>query len=175
MSDKPMSQSRRDAVKLMVGTAVAIPVINLMGVGAARAAAPANAVTADDPTAVALQYHEDATKADRVAAARPGMPPAEQIMRRLPVHAARHGRGRLERLHLVPRQVDQCQWLVHVLDREGRLIRRIGARAVLSNGAERPRFSFPGRSFCGAERTCECGHGTRGLTGPWCLQVVAVR
>lgn len=78
MSDKPMSQSRRDAVKLMVGTAVAIPVINLMGVGVARAAAPANAVAADDPTAVALQYHEDATKADRAAAARPGKPPEEQ-------------------------------------------------------------------------------------------------
>ncbi len=79
MSDKPMSQSRRDAVKLMVGTAVAIPVINLVGVGTARAAAPANAVAADDPTAVALQYHEDATKADRAAAARPGKPPAEQV------------------------------------------------------------------------------------------------
>lgn len=78
MSDKPISQSRRDAVKLMVGTAVAIPVINLMGVGTARAAAPANAVTADDPTGIALKYSEDATKADRVGAARPGMPPDQQ-------------------------------------------------------------------------------------------------
>jgi len=78
MSDKPISQSRRDAVKLMVGTAVAIPVINLMGVGIARAAAPANAVTADDPTAIALKYSEDATKADRAGAARPGMPPDQQ-------------------------------------------------------------------------------------------------
>ncbi len=40
MSDKPMSKSRRDAVKMMLGTAVAIPVINLMGVGIARAAGP---------------------------------------------------------------------------------------------------------------------------------------
>ena len=78
MSDKPMSQSRRDAVKLMVGTAVAIPVVNLVGVGSARAAAPANAVAATDPTAIALKYSEDATKADRAGAARPGLPPAEQ-------------------------------------------------------------------------------------------------
>jgi hypothetical protein len=78
MSDQPMSKSRRDAVKLMAGTAVAIPVINLVGMGSARAAAPANAVTPDDPTAIALKYSEDATKADRAAAARPGKPPAEQ-------------------------------------------------------------------------------------------------
>ncbi len=76
MSDKPMSESRRDAVKLMLGAAVAIPVINLVGVGPARAAAPA--VAADDPTAVALKYSADATKSDRVAAARPGKPVAEQ-------------------------------------------------------------------------------------------------
>lgn len=77
MSDKPMSESRRDAVKLMLGAAVAIPVINLVGVGTARAAAPA--VAADDPTAVALKYNADATKADRAAAARPGLPAAEQV------------------------------------------------------------------------------------------------
>lgn len=79
MSDKPTSKSRRDAVKLMLGTAAAIPVINLVGVGSARAEAPANAVAADDPTAVALKYVADATKADRAAAARPGKPPAEQM------------------------------------------------------------------------------------------------
>lgn len=79
MSDTPMSKSRRDAVKMMLGTAVAIPVINLIGVGSVRAAdAPANAVAADDPTAVALKYSADATKADRAGAARPGMAPAEQ-------------------------------------------------------------------------------------------------
>ena len=77
MSDKPMSESRRDAVKLMLGAAVAIPVINLVGVGIARAADPA--VAADDPTGVALKYNADATKADRAAAARPGKPPAEQL------------------------------------------------------------------------------------------------
>ncbi|HYN78791.1 MAG TPA: high-potential iron-sulfur protein [Lamprocystis sp. (in: g-proteobacteria)] len=79
MSDKPTSTSRRDAVKLMLGTAVAIPMINLIGVGSVRAAAaPANAVAADDPTGVALKYNADATKADRAGAARPGAPAAEQ-------------------------------------------------------------------------------------------------
>lgn len=78
MSDKPTSKSRRDAVKLMLGTAAVIPVINLIGVGSARAEAPANAVAADDPTAVALKYHADAAQADRAAAARPGKPPEEQ-------------------------------------------------------------------------------------------------
>ncbi len=78
MSDKPVSNSRRDAVKMMLGAAAAIPVINLIGVGSARAEAPANAVAADDPTAVALKYHADATQADRAAAARPGKPPEEQ-------------------------------------------------------------------------------------------------
>ncbi|EXJ16106.1 high-potential iron-sulfur protein [Imhoffiella purpurea] len=78
MSDKPICKSRRDAVKVMLGTAAAIPVINLVGVGTARAQAPANAVAADDPTAVALKYHADATQSDRVAAARPGLPPEEQ-------------------------------------------------------------------------------------------------
>ncbi len=78
MSDKPVSESRRDAVKLILGAAVAIPVINLVGVGTARAEVPANAVAADDPTAIALKYNQDATKSDRAAAARPGLPPAEQ-------------------------------------------------------------------------------------------------
>lgn len=79
MSDKPVSKSRRDAVKLMLGTAVAVPVMNLVGVGVARAEVPANAVPADDPTGVALQYTHDATTADRVAAVRPGKPADEQL------------------------------------------------------------------------------------------------
>ncbi|QIK38491.1 iron permease [Caldichromatium japonicum] len=78
MSDQPICKSRRDAIKVMLGAAVAVPLINLVGVGAARAAVPANAVTEDDPTAVALKYHRDATKSDRVAAARPGLPPEQQ-------------------------------------------------------------------------------------------------
>jgi len=78
MSDKPICKSRRDAVKVMLGTAAAIPMINLVGVGTARAQAPANAVTPDDPTAAALKYHQNAAESDRLAAARPGLPPAEQ-------------------------------------------------------------------------------------------------
>ena len=78
MSEKPVNKSRRDAVMMMLGGAAAIPVINLVGIGNARAEAPANAVAADDPTAVALKYHADATQADRAAAARPGKPAEEQ-------------------------------------------------------------------------------------------------
>lgn len=78
MSDTPMSKSRRDAVKLMLGAAAAIPAINLIGAGSARAEAPANAVAANDPTAVALKYVADAAQADRAAAARPGKPAGEQ-------------------------------------------------------------------------------------------------
>ncbi len=78
MSDKPICKSRRDAVKVMLGAAAAIPMINLVGFGTARAAAPANAVAADDPTAVALKYHQKAAESDRVAAARPGLPADQQ-------------------------------------------------------------------------------------------------
>jgi hypothetical protein len=93
MSDKPMSQSRRDAVKAILGTAAAIPVINLVGLGSARADAPANAVAADDPTAVALKYNADATKADRAAAARPGKPAAEQVCANCQFMLADQGSG----------------------------------------------------------------------------------
>ena len=78
MSDKPICKSRRDAVKVMLGTAAAIPMINLVGFGTARADAPANAVTPDDPTAVALKYNQDAAASERVAAARPGAPADQQ-------------------------------------------------------------------------------------------------
>jgi hypothetical protein len=86
MSDKPMSKSRRDAVKMMLGTAAAIPVVNLIGFGTARADVPANAVAANDPTAVALKYNHDATQSDRAAAARPGLPPEEQICENCQFH-----------------------------------------------------------------------------------------
>jgi hypothetical protein len=86
MSDKPMSTSRRDAVKVMLGTAAAIPVINLVGFGTVRAEVPANAVAANDPTAVALKYNADATQSDRAAAARPGLPPEEQVCNNCQFH-----------------------------------------------------------------------------------------
>jgi len=102
MSDKPMSKSRRDAVKLMLGTAAAIPVINLVGVGTARAEVPANAVTADDPTAIALKYHMDATQADRAAAARPGKPPDEQHCGNCQFMLADQGEGEWRGCSLFP-------------------------------------------------------------------------
>lgn len=78
MSDQPICKSRRDAVKVMLGTAAAIPVVNLVGFGTARAEVPANAVTEDDPTAIALKYKRDATQSERMSAARPGLPPEQQ-------------------------------------------------------------------------------------------------
>lgn len=102
MSDKPMSKSRRDAVKLMLGTAAAIPVINLIGVGSARAEAPANAVAADDPTAIALKYHADATQSDRAAAGRPGLPPEEQFCHNCQFLLADQGSGDWKGCSLFP-------------------------------------------------------------------------
>ena len=103
MSDKPVSKSRRDAVKMMLGTAAAIPVINLVGVGSVRAQdAPANAVTADDPTAMALHYHQDATQADRAAAARPGKPPEEQHCANCQFMLADQGEGDWKGCSLFP-------------------------------------------------------------------------
>jgi hypothetical protein len=55
MSDKPMNQSRRDAVKKMMGGLAAVPLMNLVGMAAAQAEDLPH-VTADDPTAVALKY-----------------------------------------------------------------------------------------------------------------------
>jgi hypothetical protein len=78
MSDKPLNKSRRDAVKTMLGGLAAVPVMNLVATAAAYAQ-ELPAVTADDPTAVALKYSADATAADRAAAARPGAAPEEQF------------------------------------------------------------------------------------------------
>ena len=76
MSDKPMSKSRRDAVKLMLSGAVAVPFINLVGVSGARAADLPHVDAKADPTAIALKYVEDATTATRPDKA--GTPGAEQ-------------------------------------------------------------------------------------------------
>jgi hypothetical protein len=76
MSDKPMSKSRRDAVKLMLGSVAAVPLINLVGVSGAHAEDMPHVDAATDPTAIALKYHEDATTADRPDKA--GVPGAEQ-------------------------------------------------------------------------------------------------
>jgi len=76
MSDKPVSKSRRDAVKLMLGSVAAVPLINLVGVSGARAADLPHVDAKTDPTAIALKYHEDATTAERPDKA--GTPGAEQ-------------------------------------------------------------------------------------------------
>jgi hypothetical protein len=85
MSDKPLNKSRRDAVKIMLGGLAAVPVMNLVATAAAYAQ-ELPAVTPDDPTAVALKYVADATTADRAAAARPGLPPEEQVCNNCQFH-----------------------------------------------------------------------------------------
>jgi hypothetical protein len=76
MSDNTMSKSRRAAVKLMLGGAVAVPFISLVGVSGARAADLPHVDAKTDPTAIALKYVEDATTATRPDKA--GTPGAEQ-------------------------------------------------------------------------------------------------
>jgi hypothetical protein len=79
MSDKPMSKSRRDAIKLMMGGVAAVPLMNLVGMAAAQAEDLPHVDEAADPTAIALKYKNDAATADRAGAARPGKPPEEQF------------------------------------------------------------------------------------------------
>jgi hypothetical protein len=79
MSDKPIQKSRRDAVKLMLGGLASVPLVNLVGVAVAQAEDLPHVDPATNATAQALGYHEDATTADRAAAARPGKPPEEQF------------------------------------------------------------------------------------------------
>ena len=55
MSHKPMNKSRRQVMKLMVGSLAAVPVVNLVGMNTARAGMP-HVDEATDPTAQALQY-----------------------------------------------------------------------------------------------------------------------
>lgn len=78
MSDQSLNKSRRDAVKMMLGGLAAVPLMNLVGMPVAQAAALPHVDEATDPTALALKYKHDATKADRAAANRPGKPAAEQ-------------------------------------------------------------------------------------------------
>lgn len=78
MSDNPKSNSRRDAVKMMLGGLAAVPLVKLVGLAAAQAAELPKVDPATDATAIALKYVHDATQADRAAANRPGLPPEEQ-------------------------------------------------------------------------------------------------
>lgn len=78
MSNTPKSNSRRAAVKMMLGGLAAVPLVKLVGLAAAQAAELPKVDPATDPTAIALKYVHDATEADRAGAARPGLPPEEQ-------------------------------------------------------------------------------------------------
>jgi len=71
-----MNKSRRDAVKLMLGGLAAVPVLNLVGMTSVQAAELPHVDEANDPTAKALKYVADATKAQRADKA--GTPGANQ-------------------------------------------------------------------------------------------------
>lgn len=88
MSDKPLNKSRRDAVKTMLGGLAAVPVMNLVATAAAYAQELPAVDPATDPTAQALKYVADASAADRAGAARPGLPPEEQICNNCNFHQA---------------------------------------------------------------------------------------
>ncbi len=72
-----MNQSRRDAVKLMLGGLAAVPVMNLVGMAAAYADLP-HVDPATDPMAQTLKYHHDGAESDRATAGKPGLPADEQ-------------------------------------------------------------------------------------------------
>lgn len=74
-----MNKGRRGAVKMLVGGLAAAPLVKLVGMSAAEASDLPQVDEASDPTAIALKYKHDATQADRAAAARPGLPPEEQM------------------------------------------------------------------------------------------------
>jgi hypothetical protein len=72
-----INQSRRDAVKLMLGGLATVPLMNLVGMAAAHAEELPH-VDASHPMYGPLKYAENAADADRAGAARPGLPPEEQ-------------------------------------------------------------------------------------------------
>jgi len=68
MSDEPISESRRDAIKAMMGGLAAVLLMNLAGVATAQAKDPEKEKKElprvdeeKDPTALALEYRHDAT------------------------------------------------------------------------------------------------------------------
>jgi hypothetical protein len=70
-----MKTTRRETTKLILGTLAAVPVANLLTRRAAAQELPH--LTEDDPSAMALMYHNDAKTAMRVDKA--GVPAAEQF------------------------------------------------------------------------------------------------
>lgn len=71
-----INKTRRDFITLIAGGIAAIPVLNLVGTLRAEAQELPHVDEANDPTAKALQYVHDATKAARVDKA--GTPAANQ-------------------------------------------------------------------------------------------------
>jgi len=67
MSDKPMNQSRRDAVKLVLGGLATVPLMNLVGIAAAQAEELPHLDTTTDANmrtqAESLNYVNDAAAA----------------------------------------------------------------------------------------------------------------
>lgn len=76
MSDSKFRKDRRDALGLIVGGVVMIPVTAILPTKAAGADALPH-VAEDDPTAKALRYVRDATKAERTT--RGGTPGEKQF------------------------------------------------------------------------------------------------
>ena len=89
MSDKPVSKSRRNAVKLMLGTAAAVPVMNLVGVSVARAEAPANAVSPDWQMAEKIAAREARVALAELKQAAELIPNSTVLVNALPLLEAR--------------------------------------------------------------------------------------
>jgi hypothetical protein len=75
MEEKTVNQGRRHAVRLLLGTMAASPLLNLAGTTLARAGDLPH-LGEDDPTAKALQYVHEAAKGNR--ADKGGTPAADQ-------------------------------------------------------------------------------------------------
>jgi hypothetical protein len=75
MDEKIINQSRRDAVRLLLGGIAASPLLNLVNATLARAEDLPH-LSESDPTAKALQYVNDAAKGNRTD--KGGTPAGEQ-------------------------------------------------------------------------------------------------
>ncbi len=76
MSDQSVNLSRRNAMRVMLGTLAAVPLIQLVGTAVATAADLPH-LSEDDPAASGLGYRHDATQSARVDKA--GVAAADQL------------------------------------------------------------------------------------------------
>ncbi|MFZ0254278.1 MAG: high-potential iron-sulfur protein [Gammaproteobacteria bacterium] len=76
MADKSINKSRRHAVRMMLASLASVPLINLVNIAAAQAEDLPH-LDEDDPSAKALNYVHDASKANRVD--KGGAPASEQF------------------------------------------------------------------------------------------------